>query len=620
MDSPDDTPRFGLANICVSLLGQRILRNMDFDIAPGEIHALVGKQNEGKTTLCKLFLGEVKADAGTVRIGKHAYPSLTPRLAKKAGIEYVGNHAQVFPNLTLAENLTLGTLRWWDNFGLWRMAVRKLERWLDSFSIKLPLMSPLSSLRRVDWLFVMLLNRLYRRPKLLLLDETLEQLEPDRYREAMSIIKSMLREGMRVVWITHKIEDSLERADRVTVLRRGRILFSDKVQNLDRISLLRLCYSELGGNAEEEEITREQFYELMNLVEGMLKDMPVAVIISDLEGRVRFVNKSALAMFPQGSNLSRPKLDRYFTGSNRLAELATAHDNSGDTISVWHNLSISNNNGNGKERLVDMQVRSIRERGVTIGSMIIIEDVTDREEMRKKLALSDNLASIGLLAAGVAHEVNDPLAIISNYLGFIRHESEDPQVTSAANLAQEETMRIQQIVENLVAFSGNRPPGSEYVDLTLLAKELCHLLRFHNPWKSVRFVCTGPETPLLVKIDHNEIRQVYLNLFRNSLDAMKGDGVIRVDGFLEDDGKDRRRVKVVVSDNGAGLVFDNPSDVFKPFVTTKKGKGAHQGLGLSIVYGIVEKYGGSITLCNLATGGCQVTLTFPCVEQETDAS
>lgn len=615
MDSPDDASGFGLASICVTLLGQRVLWNMDFDIAPGEIHALVGKQNEGKTTLCKVFSGEVRADSGTVRIGNRAYSALTPRMAKKAGIEYVGNHAQVFPKLTVAENLTLGTLRWRDNLGLWHRGVRRLEEWLDSFSIRLPLFRPLSGMRRVDWLFVMLLNRLYRRPRLLLLDETLEQLEPDRYREAMAVIRNMLREGMRVVWITHKIEDSLERADRVTVLRRGKILFSDKVQNLDRISLLRLCYSELDGDAGEEEITREQFYELMNLVEGMLKDMPVAVIISDLEGRVRFVNKSALAMFPQGGGLNPPRLDKYFAGSGRLAELAAAHDNSGDAIGVWHNLSVSNN---GKERLVDMQVRSIRERGVPIGSMIIIEDVTDREEMRKKLALSDNLASIGLLAAGVAHEVNDPLAIISNYLGFIRHESGDAQITSAANLAQEETMRIQQIVENLVAFSGNRPPANQLVDLTALAKELCNLLRFHNPWKSVRFVCTGPETPLLVKMDHNEIRQVYLNLFRNSLDAMKGDGVIRVEGSFEDDGTDRRRVKVVVSDNGAGLVFENPDDVFKPFVTTKKGKGAHHGLGLSIVYGIVEKYGGSISLCNRASGGCQVILTFPCAWQEAD--
>lgn len=613
MVSPDASAGFGLSNIRLSQLGQPVLWNMDISIATGEIHALVGKQNEGKTTLCRVMVGEVRPDSGDIVLGNQHYPYLTPRMAKKAGIEYVTNQAQVFPGLSVAENLYLGTLRWWDNFGIWHTGVKKLAKWLKSFSIDLPLADPLLSMRKADWLFVTLLNRLYRCPGLLLLDGTLEQLEADRYREAMVVIRDMLNKGMAVLWVTHQIEDALEKADRVTVLRKGKTLFSGNVGNLDRISLLRLCYSELGGHFGEEEITREQFYELMNLVGGMLKNMPMAVVISDLEHKVRFVNNSARAMFFMNGGAGT--LDSFFGPSNRqLAALVVAHDTNDEKSGVWHNLSVTNNVG--RERLVDMQIRSIKERDVAIGNMISIEDVTDREEMRKNLALSDNLSSIGLLAAGVAHEVNDPLAIISNYLGYIRHESGDPEITSAANLAQEETMRIQQIVENLVTFSGNRPPDKGFVDIMALANELCRLLRFHNPWKSIRFHCDGPGEPLWVKINQNEMRQLFLNLFRNSLDAMQGDGEIRVTGSFMYSARNRRLVKVVIADTGPGLLLENPSDAFKPFITTKKGKGVHQGLGLSIVYGIVEKHGGSITLCNHPEGGCEAILVFPCAEKD----
>jgi two-component system NtrC family sensor kinase len=214
----------------------------------------------------------------------------------------------------------------------------------------------------------------------------------------------------------------------------------------------------------------------------------------------------------------------------------------------------------------------------------------------------------------VAHEVNDPLAIISNYLGFIRGEAADPEVVQAANLAQEETIRIQEIVDNLVTFSGKRPPGTAEVDVMALARELCALLRFHAGDREVRFVCAGPDFPLCVRADPNEMRQVFLNLFRNSLDAIEGKGEIRTEAFLETGRDGTKRVKIVVADTGKGIQLKNTDDVFRPFITTKKGKNPHQGLGLSIVYGIVEKYGGKIQAQNLPGGGCEFSLVFPHME------
>ena len=600
---------FGTIQLSLSFPGQDILREVDFHVVPGEIQALVGKQNEGKSTFCRVLTGDLAPQSGWILAAGRPFGSLTPGLARTLGIERVNSSPKVYPSLSVAENLYTGYGKWWHTLKSWWSGYSSVRKWLEPYGIQLPFSSPLSRLRREDWLFVELLNRLSRHPRLLILDETLEQLSPRRYREAMTIIRHGLEEGMAVLWVTHNVEDAMEVADRITVFRQGRNIFSVHAKDVDRATILRLCYSEMRDQGEED-ITREQFYEFMSFVEAMLRDLPAAVVVSDLKNVVRFVNQSGRKLFPDSAQAKGLTLEEFFGERNRhLGELASESLGSRIADREWHSLPV--NTAGGESRLVDMRTRIIQERDVRIGCMVLIEDVTSREEMRQSLVLSENLASIGLLAAGVAHEVNDPLAIISNYLGFIRHEAVEESVVRSANLAREETVRIQQIIDNLVAFSGNRTPNTRTVDILSLAGELCQLLRFHTSDRSVKFVCQGPDEPMLIRADPNEMRQVLLNLFRNSLDAIDGDGEVRVRGEFAEGIDGGAVVRLLISDTGHGIKLPNPKDIFKPFVTTKKGSGAHQGLGLSIVYGIVEKYGGQIFARNLPQGGSEFTLVFP---------
>lgn len=601
---------FGAEGVSYSIPGLAILSDVDFRIGPGEFHVLVGKRNEGKSTFGKILAGELRPRSGRILVPGGSFHSFTPRQARRIGIEYIGSVPMVYPELSVADNLVSGTSTWRRAFAFWRSGLEEINVWLHSHGIHLPYEQNLDRMQKDDWLYIELLNRLYRKPKLLILDGTLEQLRPKRYRETMRIIREQREQGMAVLWITHQIEAALENSDCVTVLRQGKVLYSDKTSNLDRVSLLRLCYADLGLQ-DGEDIKREQFYELMNLMEAVLRDMPAAVIVVDLSGKVRFVNNSGKKMLPLPEYSGHFSLSEFLGGDNTQlnGRICAAMKQTDDSAL----LSQPANLAQGKERLVDVRVRNIQEKEVRIGSMVIIEDVTEREELRQNLAFSENLASVGLLAAGVAHEVNDPLAIISNYLGFIRHEAEDEQLVSAANLAQEETVRIHQIVDNLVAFSGNVEPAAETVELGGLIRELCRLLKFHGQGRVIRSVVNLPDYPLWIRANPNEMRQVFLNLFKNSLDAIMLNGEIRVSAFAENSGESPT-VKLTIADNGPGIQLDNPGDIFKPFVTTKKGKGKHQGLGLSIVYGIVEKYGGRIQVRNLPECGCEFTLVFPCFE------
>lgn len=601
---------FGTVELSFSYANQDVLREVDFHVMPGEVHALVGKQNEGKSTLCAVLAGALRPASGWILAGGRPFRFLTPDLARNFGIEWIGKEARVFPDLTVAENIFMGDDGpWWRRFALWGNGFRKVRKWLEESGVELSYDRPIRDLLKEDRLFVELMGRLRRRPRLLILDETLEQLTDRRIRDFKRVTGPLLRQGMAILRITHKIEEALETSQRITVLRRGRVLFTSHAADVDRFSLVRVCFSEL-GKEDGEDVTREQFYELIRFIEAMLRDLPAMVVIADLERRIRLLNHSARAAFGGGEDWLGRTLEEFLGRMNPRVgvEVGAAVRNREDR--EWHGVAVGPGTAG---MLVDVRVRGVQERGGRIGHMLIIEDVSVREEMRRRLALSDNLASVGLLAAGVAHEVNDPLAIINNYLGFIRHEVEDADVGRAVRLAQDEIDRIQQIIDNLVAFSGSDAPPAEAVDIMALAEELCNLLRFHSNARRVRFVCKGPGFPLWIRANANEMRQVLLNLLRNALDAIEGDGRIDIDGDLAAAGG---RVVLTVSDNGQGIQLDNPEEIFRPFVTTKKGRGTHQGLGLSIVYGIMEKHGGRIQAHHRDGGGCRMVLSFPAADFE----
>ncbi|MCC8181053.1 MAG: ATP-binding cassette domain-containing protein, partial [Planctomycetes bacterium] len=484
LDYPD--AGFGTIELSFSYADLEVLREVDFHVMPGEVHALVGKQNEGKSTLRAVLTGAVKPAAGWILAGGKPYRSLTPAMARELGIEWVGKDARVFPDLTVAENIFMGNdCQWWRRIALWGSGFKKVLAWLAEFDIDLPYANSIRDLRKEDWLFVELLSRLRRRPRLLILDETLEQLTDRRIRDFKRIATTLMNQGMAILWITHKIEEAIETSQRITVLRHGRVLFASHAADIDKVSLVRVCFSEL-GKEDSEDVTREQFYELIRFIEAMLRDLPAMVLIADLDKRIRLVNRSARNAFGADGDPGGKTLDDFLARLNpRIAgEMDAAIEQRADR--EWHGVTIRFGSG---QMLVDVRIHGIQERGVRVGHMLVIEDVSVREEMRRQLALSDNLASVGLLAAGVAHEVNDPLAIISNYLGYIRHEVDNAEVGRAVRLAQDEIGRIQQIVDNLVAFSGNDAPSSEAVDIMALAEEVCNLLRFHTDARKVKFTC-----------------------------------------------------------------------------------------------------------------------------------
>ena len=230
------------------------------------------------------------------------------------------------------------------------------------------------------------------------------------------------------------------------------------------------------------------------------------------------------------------------------------------------------------------------------------------EELRKtheKLVQSEKLASIGILAAGVAHEINNPLGGLFNCLQMLRQNDGNPEARlKYLELAKEGLDRIESTVRKLLWMARK----SEHAPADVVIKNVVENVRSFVEYKlrkgRIEFISEIPED-LHVFVDLHDFQQVLLNLFINAIQAMKDGGQLTVRGHKEGQG-----VKIEVKDNGCGIAQENVGKIYDPFFTTKP-TGEGTGLGLWLTYEIIRNYGGDIMVESEVGKGSGFTLSFP---------
>ena len=251
-----------------------------------------------------------------------------------------------------------------------------------------------------------------------------------------------------------------------------------------------------------------------------------------------------------------------------------------------------------------------------VGTLLLIEDITDRVRLEEQLQISEKMASIGLLAAGVAHEVNTPLTGISSFTQMLLDGADpaDPKTVLLEKI-ERQTFRAAKIVNGLLNLSRPGAPSNEPIDVDLnaLITDVFSLLehQFEVGRIKVRRELS-PEPATVVGIEH-QLQQVFLNLFLNARDAMPRGGWLLVSTRIAGD-----QVIAEIADTGSGIPPEQLARIYDPFFTTKSiGRGT--GLGLSITYGIVREHDGTIH-CDSAVGqGTRFTLALPAAPAASEA-
>ncbi len=264
--------------------------------------------------------------------------------------------------------------------------------------------------------------------------------------------------------------------------------------------------------------------------------------------------------------------------------------------------------GERRQLLVNAAIVPLRTpEGDTAGTLVILEDITARVHLEEQLQLSDKMASIGLLAAGVAHEVNTPLTGISSFTQMLLEgtDPDDPR-TQLLKKIERQTFRAAKIVNGLLNLA--RPGGSDAagpVDVNAVINDVLALLEHQLQMANIRLRRELSSTPTVVQGVEFKLQQVFLNLLLNARDAMSAGGWLSITSRVED-----TCAVIEVADTGTGIASEDLPRIYDPFFTTK-GVGQGTGLGLSIAYGVVKEHSGSIECKSGPDQGTRFTVSLP---------
>lgn len=235
-------------------------------------------------------------------------------------------------------------------------------------------------------------------------------------------------------------------------------------------------------------------------------------------------------------------------------------------------------------------------------------------ELRKiqdHLVRAEKLAAIGQLAAGVSHEIDNPVGIILGYAELLRDEFPpgDARREDAETIIRE-CLRCRRITGSLLGFARGEPTRREALDLKALTAETLRSVQVQKLFREIRWVTRFPDKPVRIAGDPDKLRQVLINLLLNAAQALQGQGEIRLEMASRED-----QVEICVADNGPGIAEADRERVFELFFSTKE-RGQGTGLGLAICRKLIEEHGGTITASASPEGGALLRLVLPLADEE----
>jgi two-component system, NtrC family, sensor kinase len=355
-----------------------------------------------------------------------------------------------------------------------------------------------------------------------------------------------------------------------------------------------------------------EYERLKDFNENIVESINVGVMAVDLQDRIESWNSQMEVMYaqPRWQVVGR-SLSEVFPASF-VEEFYRVRQNPG-----IHNLyKFRLTTPTGESRVVNVAMAPLVTRKFSVvGRLVIMDDITERIELEVQLTQADKLSSIGLMAAGVAHEVNTPLAVISSYTQMLAKQLQsDPQKAGLLDKITKQTFRASEIVNNLLNFS--RTTGAELTELNL-NKVIADTLALLEHQFKVAHIQVQPElydNLPLIQGNAGRLQQVFLNLFLNAKDAMASGG-----GTLKVATTNGEFVSVRVTDSGSGIAQENIQRIYDPFFTTKnapaEGQSRGTGLGLSVTYGIIQEHAGSIRVESRPGEGTTFTLDFPLIRK-----
>jgi nitrogen-specific signal transduction histidine kinase len=335
--------------------------------------------------------------------------------------------------------------------------------------------------------------------------------------------------------------------------------------------------------------------------ERIMNDIPAGILVTGPEGRIEFCNgyfadQVCCSVEPLKGQLLRDVMERCFTlrsGDPAGSAFVLDRDKVVEGLKVDH--------PGGQPRHFTAKASSISLAGGRRGSLVVLEDVTASERFWSKMAIADKVTSLGILSAGMAHEINNPLGTIISHVDYLKAVETASDKRDSLDWIERETNRIADIIKRILVYSAPGARRDTHADLNHVAAETVEVLRFTLEKKKLSLAMSLCERMAPVVCPSDELKQVVLNILLNACEACPEHGAIRLCTDLDGEG----RAVLSIADNGVGIAPADIQNIFDPFFTTKLATQGN-GLGLSICYAIVKRTGGEIRVSSTPGGGTNV--------------
>lgn len=370
----------------------------------------------------------------------------------------------------------------------------------------------------------------------------------------------------------------------------GNLGYQIKTDSTDEINILSKAFNEMSYNLNNSiNELRESEERYKKLVDGISD----AVILIDSQKKILSWNSGAQKIFGYClEEVDGSKINILFHTANGTDNLEI-HD--GENV-------FKRKDGSNFPGLISNKPL---QDSLNAGNVLVIKDITEQKEradLEKLLMQSEKLFTLGKLAAGVAHEINNPLTTISLHTQIMLKKTLDEKTNSRLEIINRETNRAARIVKRLLEFAHQSEPKISSVDIN---REIDNVLNVLEPQLDRTKITTDLEPLPLIMADGEQIQQVIMNMLTNSIQSITTDGEIIIKTAAKND-----HIEISITDNGCGISHDNIDRIFDPFFTTKiPGEGT--GLGLSICYGIIKKHNGSIDVKSEVGTGTTFTIRLP---------
>jgi two-component system sensor histidine kinase HydH len=340
----------------------------------------------------------------------------------------------------------------------------------------------------------------------------------------------------------------------------------------------------------------------MKVLSGTIIDkMPIGLVALDAQKELTAINRAGeeLLFIKPKEFLGRSIMERLpISWQDLIAQL----DRTGIAVEKEMDCVL----GSGKSLSLDMVATTLlEEKGAFIGYLFLFRDMTEMIHLRKEMARNQRLASLGSLAAGIAHEIRNPLSSIKGFATYFKEKYQDnPEDGEIADILIGEVERLNRVIGQLLDFA--RPLTTKRQDRSLrsLIDHSLKMIEAQALEKAIRIEQGPGKQELHAWIDEDKISQVLFNLYLNALDAMEPGGVLTVS--LSSPGNGMARI--TISDTGKGIRQSDLPHVYDPYFTTKS---SGTGLGLAIVYQIIESHNGHVNITSEEGKGTTVIILLP---------